>query len=58
MPATLTSVDVNGDGKPDLVVVSNDTDTSAAIVSVFLGNGDGTYLGRTDYCDFNWTTGS
>src|ERR1700733_1591734 len=35
MPATLTSVDVNGDGKPDLVVVSNDTDTSAAIVSVF-----------------------
>jgi hypothetical protein len=57
MPATLTSVDVNGDGKPDLVVVSNDTDTSAAIVSVFLGNGDGTYLGRTDYST-QLTTGS
>src|SRR5271156_130122 len=49
IPATLTSVDVNGDGKPDLVVVSNDTDTAAAIVSVFLGNGDGTYQPRTDY---------
>src|SRR5271156_1220210 len=49
MPATLTSVDINGDGKPDLIVVSNDTDTAAAIVSVFLGNGDGTYQPRTDY---------
>src|SRR5271166_4379605 len=49
MPATLTSVDLNGDGNPDLVVVSADTNTMAAIVSVFLGNGDGTYQTRTDY---------
>src|SRR5271166_2168221 len=49
MPATLTSVDLNGDGNPDLVVVSADTNTAAAIVSVFLGNGDGTYQTRTDY---------
>ena len=31
-PATLTSVDVNGDGEPDLIVVSDDTDTAAAII--------------------------
>src|SRR5271170_1487836 len=49
MPATLTSVDVNGDGKPALIVVSNDTDTAAAIVSVSVCNGDGTYQPRTDY---------
>ena len=48
-PATLTSIDVNGDGKPDLIVVSNDTDTGAATVSVFLGNGDGTYQTGTNY---------
>ena len=48
-PATLTSIDVNGDGKPDLIVVSNDTNTGAATVSVFLGNGDGTYQTGTNY---------
>ncbi len=48
-PSTLTSVDLNGDGKPDLVVVSNDPDTGVATVSVFPGNGDGTYGTRTDY---------
>ena len=48
-PATLTSVDLNDDGNPDLVVVSVDTSTTAAIVSVFLGNGDGTYQTRKDY---------
>ena len=47
-PATLTSVDVNGDGKPDLVVVSDDVN-GVATVSVFLGNGDGTYKPGTDY---------
>jgi hypothetical protein len=48
-PSTLTSIDVNGDGKPDLVVVSNNDETAVATISVFLGNGDGTYQPRTDY---------
>ena len=47
-PATLTSVDLNGDGKPDLVVVSDDVN-GVATISVFPGNGDGTYQPRTDY---------
>ena len=49
VPFTLTSVDLNGDGNPDLVVLSADEDTGIAILSVFLGNGDGTYQPRTDY---------
>ena len=47
-PATLTSVDLNGDGDPDLVVVSDGV-SGVATVSVFPGNGDGTYQTRTDY---------
>jgi uncharacterized repeat protein (TIGR01451 family) len=34
--------DMNGDGKPDLVAASSSS-TSNPIVSVFLGNGDGTF---------------
>ncbi len=48
-PATLTSVDVNSDGNPDLVVISGNDETGVATISVFLGNGDGTYGTRTDY---------
>jgi hypothetical protein len=49
-PGTLTSVDLNGDGNPDLVAVSADENTGVATLSVFLGNGDGTYQQpRTDY---------
>jgi hypothetical protein len=47
-PATLTSVDLNGDTKPDLIVVSDDVN-GVATISVFPGNGDGTYQSRTDY---------
>lgn len=47
-PATLTSVDLTGNGKPDLVVVSDDVN-GVATISVFPGNGDGTYQPRTDY---------
>ena len=42
-PGSLTSVDLNGDGNPDLVVVSSDQDTGVATLSIFFGNGDGSY---------------
>jgi hypothetical protein len=48
-PATLTSADLDGDGKPDLVVVSADTDGGVSTISVFPGVGDGTYKARADY---------
>jgi len=37
--------DFNGDGKPDLVVANNGTSN----VSVFLGNGDGTFQSEVDF---------
>jgi hypothetical protein len=48
-PAAMAAADFNGDGHTDLVVA----DEGNATVSVFLGNGDGTFGARTDY-----TTGS
>jgi hypothetical protein len=44
-PAALAAGDFNGDGHLDLVVA----DAGNASVSVFLGNGDGTFQPRTDY---------
>ena len=44
-PAEARIVDVNGDGKPDLVVENYDSDT----LSVLLGNGDGTLRAKVDY---------
>jgi len=40
---SVTVADVNGDGKPDLVVANNST------VSVLLGNGDGTFQAAVSY---------
>ena len=37
---SIAVADVNGDGKPDLIVVSVDTDGP---LGVLLGNGDGTF---------------
>ncbi|MGC1343614.1 MAG: FG-GAP-like repeat-containing protein [Candidatus Binataceae bacterium] len=48
-PTTLTLVDVNSDGKPDLIAVSGNDETFAATISVFLGNGDGTYQTGANY---------
>lgn len=44
-PAAVAAGDVNGDGIPDLAIA----DTAANKVSVFLGNGDGTFKAKVDY---------
>jgi Bacterial type II and III secretion system protein/FG-GAP-like repeat len=54
-PSCVTAADFNGDGHLDLVV----TNEGNASVSVFLGNGDGTFGARTDYATGNspvWVT--
>ncbi|WP_156949880.1 FG-GAP-like repeat-containing protein [Simplicispira psychrophila] len=44
-PRSITSADVNGDGKADLIVVNGVSDT----VSVLINNGTGTFAAKTDY---------
>ncbi|MGE7419076.1 FG-GAP-like repeat-containing protein, partial [Methylobacterium tarhaniae] len=44
-PRAVTAVDVNGDGKHDLVVANR----SGNSVSVLLGNGDGTFQAKADF---------
>jgi Flp pilus assembly secretin CpaC len=48
-PAGLTAEDVNGDGHIDLIVADQGNNS----VSVFLGNGDGTFQPRSDYATGN-----
>jgi hypothetical protein len=48
-PAGMTAVDLNDDGNVDLVVADEGNNS----VSVFLGNGDGTFQPRTDYATGN-----
>ena len=50
-PYSVTSADVNGDDKPDLIV-ANDS-WSSGTVSVLINNGNGTFADKVDY-----TTGS
>ena len=44
----MVTVDLNGDGKLDIVAASG-TFSLSSNVSVFLGNGDGTFQSRVDY---------
>ena len=54
-PAGIAIADVNGDGKPDLIVGhfsyydTTNTYQANGFVSVFSGNGDGTFGAKTDY---------
>src|SRR5205823_3613567 len=42
-PSSVAVADVNGDGHPDLAVANAASNLNAGIVSVLLGNGDGTF---------------
>jgi len=48
-PSAIINTDVNGDGKPDLVL----TDNFANLISVLIGNGDGTFKSHVDYAANN-----
>jgi hypothetical protein len=49
-PTAMRLADLNVDGKVDLVVANSGNDaTPGTTVSVFLGNGDGTFQAKTDY---------
>ncbi len=49
LPQEIAVADLNGDGHADLVVAGFDGNTNAGSVSVFLGNGNGTFQTATTY---------
>jgi hypothetical protein len=48
LAAFVATADVNGDGKPD-IVVANETGLGPGVISVLLGNGDGTFQSAVTY---------
>ena len=51
-PSSVTAVDLNHDGKPDLAVANSGSPLNGVgpgLVSVLLNNGDGTFASKVDY---------
>ena len=48
-PTVLVAADFNNDGKKDLAVVNDLSGSGAETLSIFLGNGDGTFTYHTGY---------
>jgi Bacterial Ig-like domain (group 3)/FG-GAP-like repeat len=56
---SIAFADVNGDGKPDLILANacaNSSNCTTGAVSVLLGNGDGTLRGGVDYTSNAWAS--
>ena len=47
VPPSVAVADVNGDGKPDLIVATGSS--TAGLVGVLLGNGNGTFQTEVTY---------
>ena len=48
-PIAAVVADFNGDGKLDVAVVDEGDDRTPSVVAVYLGNGDGSFTGPTDF---------
>ncbi len=51
-PAAVAVGDVNGDGNLDVIVANQGNDPSNSSLSIFLGNGDGTFQSAMNYFGF------
>ena len=48
IPFRLASADLNNDGNADLAIIGTETTNYSRVLSIMLGNGDGTYTAHTD----------
>jgi len=48
-PMSVTAADFNRDGRIDLAVAAENVETEPGLVSILLGNGDGTFQSHVDY---------
>lgn len=56
-PTSVAVGDFNGDGKLDLAVTDSGTADASKQVSIFLGNGDGTFQAEINYATSDFTIG-